>query len=98
MPALPPDPHHILKAKQAAAEQGLDLAPAFSALNIAADIYRELKPARQADDQARALRNMRKRVREMKAILADADIPDAKKVKKIRFLVNLLLPEAPPKP
>ena len=50
------------------------MAPAFSVLNIAAEIYRELKPASQADDQTRALRNMRKRVREMKTILADADI------------------------
>lgn len=30
------------------------------------------------------------RVQMLKAVLADADLPDAKRVKKIRFLVNLL--------
>lgn len=38
------------------------------------------------------LKNARKRYRQLKEILAAEDIPDAKKVKKIRFIVNLLLP------
>ena len=95
MATTPPDPPHILQAKQAAAEAGLDLVPAFSALNLAAEFYLARK-ATKLDANARALRNLRKRVRQMSDILADADLPDAKKVKKIRFLVNLLLPGGEP--
>lgn len=75
-------------------EAGLDLTPAFTALNLAAEFYRNNRLNNTTpDENARALRNMRKRLRELKQILADADIPDAKKVKKIRFVVPLLLPE-----
>jgi uncharacterized membrane protein YccC len=97
MATLPPDPPHILKAKQAAAEAGLDLEPAFTALNLAAQFYHESPPAAAPDEELaklrRILRNARQRYRQLKEILAAEDIPDAKKVKKVRFVVNLLLPE-----
>ena len=44
MATTPDDPPHILKAKQAATEQSLDLVAAFTALNLAADFYRESPP------------------------------------------------------
>lgn len=100
MATTPDDPPHILKAKQAAAEQGLDLAPAFTALNLAAQFYRESQvanpPTPEKDETAKLryiLKNARKRYRQLKEILAAEDIPDVKKVKKIRFVVNLLLPD-----
>lgn len=105
MATTPDDPTHILKAKQAAAEQGLDLAPAFTALNLAAQFYRESQaasPAAPEKDETTKLRyilkNVRKRLRQLHEILAADDTADAKKVKKIRFVVNLLLPppEQPP--
>lgn len=99
MATTPDDPPHILRAKQAAAEQGLDLAPAFTALNLAAQFYRESQaasPATPEKDETTKLRhilkNVRKRLRQLHEILAAEDIADAKKVKKIRFVVNLLLP------
>lgn len=103
MATTPDDPPHILRAKQAAAEQGLDLAPAFTALNLAAQFYRESQVASPAapekDDTTKLryiLKNVRKRLRQLHEILAADDIADAKKIKKIRFVVNLLLP--PPEP
>ena len=97
MATTPADPPHILKAKQAAAEQGLDLVAAFTALNLAAEFYRESPPSAPAPDEElaklrRILRNARQRYRQLKEILDAGDIPDAKKVKKVRFVVNLLLP------
>ncbi|MGI4833282.1 MAG: hypothetical protein ACRYFK_07455 [Janthinobacterium lividum] len=108
MATTPDDPPHIFKAKQAAAEQGLDLVAAFSALNLAAEFYRQepAPPAAPAPDAAdvdklrRILRNARRHLRSLHEVLAAEDIPDAKKVKKIRFLANLLLPngeQMPPK-
>lgn len=98
MATLPPDPPHILQAKQAAAEAGLDLEPAFTALNLAAQFYRESPPPVATPDEELAklrhiLKNARKRYRQLKEILAAEDITDAKKVKKVRFVVNLLLPD-----
>jgi hypothetical protein len=99
MATTPDDPPHILKAKQAAAEAGLDLAPAFTALNLAAQFYREGQattppPAEETTKLRHILKGVRKRLRQLHEILAAEDIPDAKKVKKIRFVVNLLLPSA----
>lgn len=97
MATTPVDRPHILKAKQAAAEQGLDLVAAFTALNLAAEFYRESPPPAPAPDEElaklrRILRNARQRYRQLKEILDAGDIPDAKKVKKVRFVVNLLMP------
>ena len=93
MSTTPADPQHILQAKQAAAEAGLDLAPAFTALNLAAEFYRKRRQGVPPDDPARVLRNVRKRLRQMNEILTDADTTDAKKLKKMRFVLSLLLPE-----
>jgi uncharacterized protein with WD repeat len=49
------------------------------------------KPSPEA--QAKTLKNMRKRLRQIKEILAAEEITEAKKLKKIRFVVNLLLPD-----
>jgi hypothetical protein len=50
-------------------------------------------PTPSPEAQAKTLKNMRKRLRQVKEILAAEDITDAKKLKKIRFVVNLLLPD-----
>ena len=50
-------------------------------------------PTLSPEAQAKTLKNMRKRLRQVKEILATEDITDTKKLKKIRFLVNLLLPD-----
>lgn len=103
MANTPADPPHILKAKQAAAEQGLDLVDAFTALNLAAQFYRKSPPPAASLDEELAklrhiLRNARKRYRQLKEILAAENIADAKKVKKVRFVVNLLLPDKEQEP
>ena len=103
MAAAPDDPPHILQAKQAAAEAGLDLAPAFTALNLAAQFYRESQapaapPAEETAKLRHILKNARKRYRQFKEILVAEDITDTKKLKKIRFVVNLLLPDKEQEP
>ena len=50
-------------------------------------------PTPSPEAQAKTLKNMRKRLRQVKEILAAEDITDAKKLKKIRFVINLLLPD-----
>jgi len=42
------------------------------------------------------LKNARKRYQQLKEILSAEDIPDGKKVKKIHFVVNLLLSSTEP--
>ncbi len=101
MATLPSDPPHILQAKQAAAEAGLDLEPAFTALKLAAQFYRDSQadssPTPEETTKLRhILKNVRKRLRQVHDILTDSGIPDAKKVKKICFVINLLLPSQPP--
>jgi hypothetical protein len=55
--------------------------------------YASLYAAPSPEAQAKTLKNMRKRLRQIKEILAAEDITEAKKLKKIRFVVNLLLPD-----
>ena len=50
-------------------------------------------PNEELANLRRILRNARQRYRQLKEILAAKDIPMAKKVKKVCFVVNLLLHE-----
>lgn len=94
MATTPNDAPHILQAKQAAVEQDLDLTTAFTALNLAGEFYQQ--ELADTEKLRGHLKRVRKRLREIHGILADDNIPDAKKVKKIRFIANLLLPAPPP--